>query len=51
MNTKKAKTKISQREKFIEKARELEADEDESAFEDKLKRSAKAKPKKEAPAE
>jgi len=35
----------SQRDKFVDKARELEADEDESAFEDKLKRIARQKPK------
>ena len=39
----------SQSEKFKELAREIEADEDETAFDDKLKRLAKAKPKKEAP--
>ena len=39
-----------QSQKFVDKARELEADEDETEFEDKLKRLAKAKPKKEAPA-
>ena len=35
-------------EKFIDMAREVEADEDEHAFYKKLKRLAKAKPKKEA---
>ena len=34
---------------FVRKARELEVDEDEAAFEENLKRFAKAKPKKEAP--
>lgn len=38
-----------QSEKFKDKARELEADEDESAFDEKLKRIAKYKPKKEVP--
>ena len=40
----------SQSDKFKEKARELGADDDEAAFEERLKRLAKAKPKKEAPA-
>lgn len=46
----------SQQERFIEKARELGCDEDETAFRDKLRRIAKApppkdhKPKKKAPA-
>ena len=44
MKTKKAK--ISQREKFIDKARELGVDEDEAAFNDKLRRLAQAKPEK-----
>ena len=34
----------SQRDKFVDKARELGADEDEAAFEDKLKRIARAGP-------
>ena len=38
----------NQRRKFIKKARELECDEDEAAFDEKLKRLAKSKPKKEA---
>ncbi len=40
----------SQSRKFIDKVRELGADDDESGFEDKLKRLAKAKPKDQAPA-
>ncbi len=36
----------SQLEKFKEAARELECDEDEAAFEEKLKRIAKADPPK-----
>jgi hypothetical protein len=36
--------KKSQKEKFIDKARELEADANESAFERTLKRLAKANP-------
>lgn len=36
----------SQQEKFKEIARELECDEDEAAFEGKLKRLSKHKPKK-----
>ena len=47
MKTKKARAKNSQREKFIDKARELGVDENEAAFDDKLKRLARAKPKKE----
>ncbi len=39
----------SQKQKFIDTARELEADENEAAFDEKLKRLAKAKPKKKAP--
>jgi hypothetical protein len=35
----------SQRERFIETARELGCDEDEAAFDEKLKRIATAKPK------
>lgn len=38
------KPKKSQREQFIEKARELETVEDEAAFEAGLRRLAKAKP-------
>jgi len=41
-------TKESQSEKFKRLAREVGADEDEHAFDEKLKRLAKAKPKKEA---
>lgn len=37
------KAKPTQREKFEEAARRVEADEDEAAFERKLKRLAKAK--------
>jgi hypothetical protein len=37
--------KESQRQRFIETARELGCDEDEAAFEEKLKRIATAKPK------
>ena len=39
----------SQRDKFIDKAREIGCDENEAAFDEKLKQLAKAKPKKEAP--
>ncbi len=39
----------TQADKFKRLAREVEADEDEAAFDEKLKRLAKAKPKKEAP--
>lgn len=46
-NQKKKSTK--QVDRFREAARELEADEDERAFERKLKRIANQKPKKEAP--
>jgi hypothetical protein len=35
----------SQRQRFIETARELGCDEDEAAFDEKLKRIATAKPK------
>lgn len=38
--------KETQVEKFKEAAREAEADEDEAAFEDKLRRLAKQKPDK-----
>lgn len=38
------KSKDPQVQRFIEKARELGADESKRAFEDKLKRIAKAKP-------
>jgi hypothetical protein len=37
--------KKTQRERFIKIARELECDEDEAAFDEKLKRIATAKPK------
>lgn len=44
------KTKATtQRQKFIEAARKAGADESESAFEAKLKKIAKAKPKESAP--
>ena len=46
MKTKKAKTENSQHEKFIDKARKLGCDEDEAAFEDRLRRIV-PKPKKE----
>ncbi len=48
-NPKKSKAP-SQRARFIEAARELGCDDDKDAFEAKLKRLAKAKPKKEASA-
>ncbi len=38
------KSKPTQRERFIDKARELGIDEDEAAFEARLKRVAKAGP-------
>ena len=38
------KENISQRARFIEAARELGADEDEAAFDAKLRRLARAKP-------
>ena len=41
----------SQSQKFIDKARELGCDEDEKAFDDKLRRIAKQKPKEEKPAD
>ena len=42
--------KATQSQKFIDKARELGADEGEAAFEDKLRRIvSKPKPKKEVP--
>jgi len=37
----------SQRDKFIDKARELGADEDEAAFEKKLRRIARQVPRRE----
>lgn len=43
------KDSVDQSQKFIDKAREIGADEDEKAFEEKLKRIAKQQPKKEAP--
>lgn len=43
------KSEIPQSQKFIDKAREVEADEDEKAFEDRLKRIAKQQPKKKTP--
>lgn len=47
----KTAAKTSQRQKFIEKARELGCDEDEAAFERTLKRIVprKSKPKEKAP--
>lgn len=39
-----------QSKKFLDAARELGCDEDEAAFEDKLRRIAKVKPKPEADA-
>lgn len=41
--------KGTQSQKFIDLAREVGADENERAFKEKLKRLAKAKPKKETP--
>ena len=41
----------SQSKKFVNKAHELGCEEDAAVFEEKLKRLAKAKPKKEAPKE
>ena len=41
----------TQSQKFIELAREVETDDDQHAFDEKLKRLAKAKPKKETPDE
>ena len=43
----KPKPQISQRQKFVEAARKAEADESEAAFEEKLKKIAKTKPKDE----
>jgi len=43
-------TEKTQSQKFIDKARELGCDEDEKAFDDKLRRIAKQKPKEEKPA-
>ena len=40
------KTERDQSKKYIEKARELECDEDETTFEEKLKRIAEVKPEK-----
>ncbi|MDE1903226.1 MAG: hypothetical protein KGI46_05170 [Alphaproteobacteria bacterium] len=45
----KPKKATDQRQKFIEAARKAEADESETAFEAKLKKIAKAKPKESAP--
>lgn len=44
---KKSNNNKPQSEKFVEKARELECDEDEAALDDKLRRIAKQKPEKE----
>lgn len=43
------KPAAGQVDRFRKVARELETDEDEAAFEDKLKRLAKAKPKEKTP--
>jgi hypothetical protein len=43
------KTDLSQLDKFKELARELEADEDEAAWDERLKKVAKGKPSPEAP--
>lgn len=40
------KADLDQRKRFIETARALECDEDEAAFDEKLKRIAQAKPKR-----
>jgi hypothetical protein len=42
-------TKKKQKDKFIEKARELGCDEDEAAFEKRLRKIAKAAPPKPEP--
>ena len=47
----KESTELSQRQKFINSAREIEADEDETAFEAKLKRIAEAKPPPKKPSD
>ena len=39
-------TKQKQKDKFIEKARELGCDEDEAAFDERLRKIAKAQPPK-----
>ena len=49
MPTKTPDKKRSQRQKFIDKARELETDEDEQSFADKLKRIAKQQPTEKKP--
>ena len=46
-----AKADKTQRERFIETARELGCDEDEAAFDEKLRRIASAKPKRKVPAQ
>lgn len=43
--------KKSQKQKFIDKAKELGCDEDEKTFDDKLRRIAKQKPKEDKPAD
>lgn len=45
-DSKKVQSKPKQQDRFIETARQLGCDEDEDAFKEKLKRIAKAKPKK-----
>ncbi|MFD1623917.1 hypothetical protein [Azospirillum griseum] len=45
---KQEKSSTGQHQKFMDAARELGCDEDEAAFEDKLRRIAKVKPKPEA---
>ncbi len=45
MNRKSQAARKTQRDRFIEAGRELGADEDEAAFDDKLRRLAKAKPR------
>ena len=43
--------KKTQKQKFIDTARELGCDEDDKSFDDKLRRIAKHKPKEEKPAD
>lgn len=49
--TKKLDKAESQIDKFKDAARDLECDEDEKSFQDKLRRIAKPQPKKEKPAD
>ena len=42
------KQAVAQQQKFIDKARELGCDDDEAAFDDKLRRVAKQKPKEDS---